>query len=281
MQENKKGMIITSLIDNISTNGLGEEHGLSLYIQLDSGKSVLFDMGQCSMFANNAKTLGIDLTATDIAVISHGHYDHGGGLEHFMLINKKANIYIHQNAFEPHYSKRQEGMRYIGLMTKCKDSDRLLYCDNVTHIGESITLFSRAEGNCCKPNGNILLYGPDENTNDSFVHEQSMLIKEGSELILIAGCAHTGIINIMRRAEEVAGQQPTKVFAGMHLVKSGLSENDDNEFISLLARHLLEYKDCTYYTMHCTGWEQYNKLRNIMGEKINYMASGQSWQSNK
>lgn len=272
-------MRITSLTDNISTAGLGEEHGLSLYIQLDNGKSLLFDMGQSRMFADNAEKLGIDLSNADIAVVSHGHYDHGGGMGHFMQLNRKAKIHIHREAFEPHYSKREEGMRFIGLRKQCEWSDRLVFCDDVTHIGHGITLFSRVSGRCCMPNGNRLLFGPDENTNDTFAHEQSMLISEGNELVLIAGCAHTGIVNIMRRAEEIAGRHPTTVFAGMHLVKSGLSEDDDNVFIDSLAKHLLEYNSCTYYTMHCTGWEQYNRLRKIMGEKINYMASGQSWQS--
>ena len=73
-------MRITSLIDNYSQKGFRTEHGLSLYIQTRSGKNILFDMGQGHLLAENATQVGLSLRDIDFAVISHGHYDHGGGL---------------------------------------------------------------------------------------------------------------------------------------------------------------------------------------------------------
>ena len=79
-------MKITALTENTSVNeNIGAEHGLSLYIETD-GHKILFDMGQTDMFERNAKTLCIDLSEVDIAVLSHGHYDHGGGLARFLEI---------------------------------------------------------------------------------------------------------------------------------------------------------------------------------------------------
>lgn len=267
-------MKITSLVDNFSKSGLPTEHGLSLLIETNKGKTILFDMGQGQLFSDNAKALGISLKKVDLAVVSHGHYDHGGGLSNFMQINSKAPIYIQREAFDEHYSKRDEELRYIGLNQQLKDSERFVFCDELTHIDDDITLFAKVEGRCCNPHGNRLLFGADGISNDRFEHEQSMIISEGEELVLIAGCAHAGIVNIIRRAEQIAGRHITRVFAGMHLVKSGLNENEDNKFIGMLARKLMEYDNCQFFTMHCTGIEQYEKLKSIMGNRINYMGCG-------
>ena len=85
-------MKITSLVENTTADPrLGKEHGLSLYIEA-AGKTLLFDMGQSGLFAQNARTLGLDLAKVDLAVLSHGHYDHGGGLTHFLELNKTAPV---------------------------------------------------------------------------------------------------------------------------------------------------------------------------------------------
>ena len=92
-------MKITVLMENTAAREtLAAEHGLSLYIQT-AHRNILFDMGQTDAFARNAQALGIDLAQVDTAVLSHGHYDHGGGLEKFLEINKTAPIYINLYAF--------------------------------------------------------------------------------------------------------------------------------------------------------------------------------------
>ena len=84
-------MKITALIENTSARGLPTEHGLSLFVETAERK-FLFDMGQTDLFARNAETLGIDLTTVDFAVLSHGHYDHGGGLKAFLALNDHAPV---------------------------------------------------------------------------------------------------------------------------------------------------------------------------------------------
>lgn len=268
-------MKITSLVENTSTVGIPVEHGLSLYIQLDNGKNILFDMGQHNLFADNAKRLHLNIADIDIAIISHGHYDHGGGLRTFLELNQKAKVYIHRDAFQSHYSLRDTGLAYIGIDRDLANSDRLIFCEDRQNIIPGITLFAGVTGTCCYPHGNRLLFGPTENLNDHFTHEQNLIIEEGTNTVLLAGCAHNGIVNILRKARTTCGHTPTHVLAGMHLVKSGLSPDAENTFIAELAHQLMSYST-KYYTMHCTGTEQYLKLHTIMGEQIEYLSCGES-----
>jgi len=267
-------MIITSLIENTSIKGLPVEHGLSLHIQLQDGQNILFDMGQSDLFLHNAQCLGLDLKYVDVAVVSHGHYDHGGGLESFLLHNDKAVVYIHKDAFLPHYSLREDGLTYIGLNQQLSTSPRLVMCDNITRIDNHLTLFADISGICCYPYGNRLLFGPGQSEHDTFCHEQNLLIQEGDISVLIAGCAHRGIVNILRRCTEVLGHAPEYVFAGMHLVKSGLSPAEETFFIGQLAAELMSYTHTKFYTMHCTGTEQFEQLKSLMGNQIEYLSCG-------
>lgn len=274
-------MKITSIIENTSKCGLPVEHGLSLYIKLNNGRNILFDMGQRCLFAENAERLGLNIAEVDTAFISHGHYDHGGGLRAFLELNEKANVYIHKDAFFPHYSLRDNGLAYIGLDVELRTNKRLMFTSEEEKIADEMTLFADVEGMCCCPCGNRLLFestdngGMDEVKNDMFTHEQNLIIEEDDKVVLIAGCAHKGIVNIMRKAEAVCGKTPTHVLAGMHLVKSGLNEEDENAFIATLAQELMKYKDCKFYTMHCTGIEQFDKLKSIMESHIEYLSCGE------
>ena len=202
-------MKITALTENTSQCGLPVEHGLSLYIQTDT-HTILFDTGQTDLFARNARTLGLDLRAVDLAVLSHGHYDHGGGLQAFLSINQTAPVYLHRLAFEPHYN----GERYNGLDPALLQSDRLIFTEGVTEIAPGLTLddCNRREKIC-----DFGSFGLDKLVNgrrlpDDFLHEQYLLIEEQGKRVLISGCSHKGIVNIahwFRPDMLVGGFQPT------------------------------------------------------------------------
>jgi len=122
-------MKIITLAENTSVSeAFRSEHGLSLYIETETHK-LLFDVGASSLFAENAEKLGIDLSEVDVLVISHGHYDHGGGLKKFLELNDKAAIYINRKAFENHYSKRDQGEAYIGLDQELFFNNRFVFLD--------------------------------------------------------------------------------------------------------------------------------------------------------
>lgn len=267
---------ITSIAENTSLSELPAEHGLSLHIQIGNGPTILFDTGQGGLFASNAESLGLNLADVDIAVLSHGHYDHGGGLGTFLSLNRKAKVFVHRNAFQAHYSLRESGLTYIGIDPSLQNESRICPCTDRENIIDGISLFAGVSGKFLKPLGNRLLFGPSRTDPDDFSHEQNLLIRDGANLILVAGCAHCGILNIMAKVVEITGESPTHVFAGMHLVKSGLSEPQEAEFIGILAASLKEYSSTMFYTMHCTGTEQYRMLKSLMGKQIDYLSCGES-----
>lgn len=252
-------MKITVLTENTSACGLSCEHGLSLYIETND-KKILFDAGQSDLFADNAKALGVDLSAVDYAVLSHGHYDHSGGLKRFLALNDHAPVYLSCYAFETHLNAVGKD---IGVDPMLKDNDRLIMTDGTVNITETIILRSAQEiptridfgsaGLSVRRGGKTL---PDD-----FRHEQYLLIGEDDKTVLFSGCAHKGIINIVDHFK------PDVLFGGFHFMKMPL----DNTLRGYAER--LDMYDSAYYTCHCTGIEQYAFIEPYI-RNLHYISAG-------
>ncbi len=254
-------MKIVVLVENTSINeNLSGEHGLSLYIETEKHK-ILFDMGQTDLFVKNAKRLGVDLTEVDIAILSHGHYDHGGGLKKFLEINEKAPVYISKYAFEPHYNGTE---KYIGLDVNLCESKRIVYTDDVIRIAKGLTLY---HCNSKEKSYDLGSFGLNKKIGDVFVpddflHEQYLCMEENGKKILLSGCSHKGILNI------VEWFKPDVLIGGFHFSKFSLDETLESY------AKILDGVDTMYYTCHCTGMEQYQFMKKTM-KKLSYVAVGQ------
>lgn len=121
-------MKIINLIENTGEYPFMCEHGLSIYVETKKHK-ILIDTGQSNLFIQNAKQLKIDLSLVDLVFISHGHYDHAGGLKSFLDINDKAQIYIHKNAKREFYSFKKDKSHYIGMDSLLYSSPRIHWID--------------------------------------------------------------------------------------------------------------------------------------------------------
>ena len=250
-------MKLITLMENISCReDICYEHGLSLYLETDTC-NILFDAGQSSAFAGNANRLGVDLKKVDFAVLSHGHYDHSGGLGTFLTCNDTAPVYVSQWAFEPHW---ESDGRYVGVDQQLKDNQRIRYVAEETKLGEGITLYrlNRAP----MDTAGLLVEEEGVRKPDDFRHEQYLLLKEQGKRILISGCSHKGILNIMDAF------RPDVLVGGFHFMKM-----EDEAFLTRAAEQLLEY-DTVYYTGHCTGQKQYDYLKNLMGDRLHYISAG-------
>lgn len=269
-------MIISTLLENtaISSN-YKTKHGLSLHIQTNEHK-ILFDLGPDDTFIENAKKLNIDIAEVDIVIISHGHRDHGGGLESFLKENSTAKIYINKNAFEPYYNTLLNLMKYyIGLNKEFKDNDRIILTDDDYIIDDKLRLFSNVSGSKFIPSSNkdLLMKERDNYLQDDFKHEQNLIIKENNKNILISGCSHCGVVNIIERGEELIKGKFNIQIGGLHLYNPISKKEEDLEFIKALGKDLND-RNINYYTCHCTGLKSFNNLKEIMGIKINYLSTG-------
>ena len=269
-------MIIKVLLENrTSSPELGCEHGLSLYIETQKHK-ILFDMGASTIFLENAKKMGVDLSIVDIAILSHGHSDHGGGLPVFLDFNKRAEIYIHEKAGVEHYALRgNDKIAEIGIAPQVMDSPKVICTKGDWYVDDGILLFSTADKKqlCSTANNVLLTKKDDEYVKDPFEHEQNLLLTEDGKRILVTGCAHRGIVNIMERAMELADGPLDIVIGGFHLSNPGTGQCEADELIAAVAGYMNSY-ETKYYTFHCTGMKAYKKLQLAMGEKISYLETG-------
>ena len=255
-------MKITALVENTTSDArLGCEHGLSLYIEA-CGCRLLFDTGQSGLFARNAAALGVDLGAVELAVLSHGHYDHGGGLARFLELNARAPVWLSRYAFQPHY---HGAGRYIGLDQALAASGRLRFVDEEAVPAPGITLAAcngrpkKLDMGCA---GLTVLEGGRYLPED-FRHELYLLLEEGGRRVLISGCSHKGILNI------VDWFAPDVLVGGFHF--SGLPLDDT---LAGYAR-ALDASGATFYTCHCTGRRQYAFMQPYM-RRLHYLAAGQT-----
>lgn len=267
-------MKVITLVENTSINKeLKNQHGLSIYIETLNHK-ILFDLGEDELFLENSKKLNVNIEDVDILVLSHGHKDHGGGLKTFLKHNQKAKIYIHKDAFKPHYVSILKIFKVgVSLEEELKANPRIILTEGIFEIDENLTLFGNVNGNNPTPLANKSLLKREEGKYelDDFSHEQSLIVKEDEKQILFAGCSHCGILNILECGEKITGKEFDLVIGGYHLFKTNMK--GQAEYINNLCDGL-EKRKSNYLTCHCTGIKPYEVLKVKMGEKMGYIKTG-------
>ena len=258
-------MRICVLMENTALDpGLTAEHGLSLYIEAN-GKKILFDAGQTEAFADNAAAMGVDLSQVDLCILSHGHYDHSGGLLRFLELNDHAPIYMHQRAAEPHYNGT---VKYIGINPALTGHPRIRLTGDELNLGDGLLLCTCNARICgCPASARGMTVKLGENfAQDDFSHEQYLTIEENGRRVVISGCSHKGILNI------VDWLKPDVLVGGFHFMKLDPSGSDADWMTN--AAHRLLANDCIYYTGHCTGEAAFAFLKAHMGKQLHAIPAG-------
>ena len=266
-------MRIRTLVENTTNDArLKPKHGLSIYIETKKHK-VLFDLGPDDTYLDNARTLGIDVSEIDTLVISHGHFDHGGALASFLKVNDKANIYLHRQAFEPHYIKVLFAKVPIGLNKDLAGNDRFVLTDGTMQIDDELFLFSDVKERFDTKSNRVLLKKTSNGyARDDFAHEQNLIVTAEGKVALFSGCSHKGIANIVRTAKR---HSPiiNAVFGGFHLYNPATRTTEPPEVVQELTSALSAY-DTVFYTGHCTGHKAFEIMRNSMGENVQSLSTG-------
>ncbi len=273
-------MRITNLIENTQgKEGLTPLHGLSFFIETDSHK-ILMDAGPSEQTIINAGSLGIDPSEIDLVVLSHGHYDHSGGLLPFARVNDSAKIYMQIKAADDFYAYDgpDMGYRYIGIDKLIPHLSSVCPLNGDFKLDDQISLLTVHEQPYPVPatNKRLVRKVGEEYLADDFSHEQSLVISSGNKMVLICGCAHNGILNILNAFEEKYDCMPDVVIGGFHLMrKSGETEEDIRTAQDIAKK--LQSLETIFYTCHCTGIRCYEVMKEIMGDKLSYISCGQSF----
>lgn len=258
-------MKIHVLIENTTDSDLQCEHGLSLYIEY-KGKKILLDAGSTEVFAENAKQMGVDLKAVDMAFLSHGHYDHSGGFGALIKVNKSVPIYAMESAMGRYASTSGGVMHEIGVPDEVKEAlkERITAVDKVTRVAPGITLVphSTASDKLAVIGEKAGLYREVKSKEyswlpDDFAHEMSVVFETNAGLVICNSCSHGGVQNIV---EEVKSALPgKKIYAyvgGLHM--KGRKEGEEiciysEEEVKALAEYIQAAGIEVLLTGHCTG----------------------------
>lgn len=275
-------MKVTVLMENTTSSAaLTCEHGLSLLIE-DADRTLLLDAGSSEAFLGNAEAMGIDLKRVDMAVLSHGHYDHSGGFGAFMALNDRAPLYWMDSAGLDYQSGSREGTHYIGVPDSFRAilASRLREVSTVTEIAPGVHLVPHSTPGLERIGAAKKLYRREETTlfPDDFRHEKTLVYDTPEGLVLFNSCSHGGITAIVEEVRRALPGRPLLAFfGGLHMKgrKQGqeictFSPSEVAEMADYIRASGMKY----LYTGHCTGAVAFGMLREHLGELVREMPTG-------
>ncbi len=219
---------ITILMDNVACGNLQSEHGLSLWVEYN-GKRILFDTGQSDLLLKNAKEIGVNLSETDAIVISHGHYDHTGCLSAVLDIAENATLYIHPEALGPKFTQKGDNIRNIGMTLYTKErihaleeSKRLVWTQMPTEVLPGLFITSQIPRNTnFEDTGGAFFINHNCKKIDKLLDDQALFFETQNGLIVLLGCAHSGVINTLDYVAKLSSQKYIYgAIGGMHLLNA-------------------------------------------------------------
>jgi 7,8-dihydropterin-6-yl-methyl-4-(beta-D-ribofuranosyl)aminobenzene 5'-phosphate synthase len=246
---------LTVLVENsVTTRGLKAEHGLAFLIEI-GGRRVLFDTGQSELLLDNARTLGLPLEGLDAMVLSHGHYDHTGGLAAVCRLSPGARIYLHPAAMRPKYSGsnngpgRDIGMPAAGKHALANAGTNVVPATTCQEVVENLfvtgeiprqTDFEDVGGKFCL---DARCQQPDP-----LVDDQALFFETSDGVVVLLGCAHAGVVNTLRHIERFTqGKRCHAVIGGMHLLNAAPAR------LHATIEALRRWNVSKLVPMHCTG----------------------------
>jgi 7,8-dihydropterin-6-yl-methyl-4-(beta-D-ribofuranosyl)aminobenzene 5'-phosphate synthase len=270
---------ITILVDNYAGEGLAAEHGLSLWIETED-RCILLDTGQGGALASNAEILGIDLSRTDTLVLSHGHYDHTGGVSRVVRVAPGVEVFCHPAAVVPKYGMRADEAKPLGMTRESLWALDRLSSRRMHWIADGRDLFQGVGLTGYIPRetryedtGGAFFLDPELNRPDLLDDDQALWINTSEGLILCVGCCHAGLVNTLNLALLQSGAVTVRaIIGGFHLL------NADDHRIESTITALQAFSPQLIVPCHCTGSRAIEALQNAFDAKVTVGLSGKSFE---
>ena len=253
------------LSDDHAAAPYAAEHGFCLHIVLN-GKNILFDTGQWAL-PLNAERAGIDLAKVDECVISHGHYDHTGGIALLLEKNRHVRFWIHRDAALPHFRDADGTAKVLTMSDKDRRALKALPVHRLRHASFSAGITRDAGIVCPIPHTH-----PLEDTGGRFFRdlkltqpdpiddELALWIRHGKGLIIVTGCCHAGFINTCEAVKKETGiDRVHAVIGGLHL------QSATDERIAATCDYIIQEGISAVVPCHCSGLDAVEKMRARLG----------------
>jgi 7,8-dihydropterin-6-yl-methyl-4-(beta-D-ribofuranosyl)aminobenzene 5'-phosphate synthase len=271
---------LTILVDNRAAPPLAAEHGFALWIEA-AGRRILFDTGQGGALPANAMRLGIDVSRTDTLILSHGHYDHGGGIPDVLARNPEIAVFAHPNCLRRRYVVSPKETREVGLPGEAVAA--LMRHHPVTWL-ETPALLEPDVGltgpiarvTAFEDTGGPFFLDRYGQRADALDDDLALWIRTDRGLVVCVGCAHAGVINTVRQAQAQSGvRELLAVVGGFHLGSAGAAR------LEATIAALRELNPQRLVPCHCTGRAATAALRAALGDRVVPGAAGEvvrSWE---
>lgn len=275
-------LTIQAIVDNEAskkTEGLATEAGLSYWIEYKN-RTYLFDAGEGEAIRANLPKLQKTLKDVDGLIISHGHHDHLGGMDWVLeQVNPSVPIYAKASVTDPVWSNRATGIAYAGVKPELIEpiQARLHAVESVEEIEPGFFLVPRASNRYPQPGSSQFLFEGKEGDlrPDSFSHECFIIVRLQEGLVVVSGCSHQGIANMVDRAQELfPGEPVVSVIGGFHLQGRKPDYEESEEMIESLAMYLKEQVSGSIYTGHCTSLSGFEGLKRVLADQVQYFYMG-------
>ncbi|MFO7765090.1 MAG: MBL fold metallo-hydrolase [Pelovirga sp.] len=265
----KLTILCENCVEKASPYGLLGEYGFSCLVETGSA-TYLFDTGGGLTISNNTERLGIDLSHLDGIVLSHGHFDHTGGLKQVLEQTGPIAVYAHPALFNRRFSSHGGPLRSIGIAGEQKELEALgadfQLSENPVDISEEVLLSGRIPRTNSHETGDpklVIEVAEGKHVSDPLEDDLSLFLRTDKGLVLLLGCAHAGLINIIDHAIAVTGEKRIHaVVGGTHLMYS--SKGQLKATMERLAK-----EDVTHIgAAHCTGRNGALALAARFGERF-------------
>ncbi|MDY6881126.1 MAG: MBL fold metallo-hydrolase [Thermodesulfobacteriota bacterium] len=245
------------------------EHGICFWLETGSSY-VIFDTGQGGTLVHNARIMGIPLEQVESVALSHGHFDHTGGLRILLQSSRNPKVYVHPAAFHPKFACNEYGQsRSIGMPAMTEKSLRklageIIYTVGPTQITDSlfvtgeiprITEFEDTGGPFFLDHGGT--------KSDLFPDDQALFFESSKGTVVLLGCAHAGVINTLLYIQQLTHGKPIHaVMGGMHLLSASPKRMENT------IQSLTHMNPDLVGPAHCTGKEATIELREVFSEEF-------------